>query len=161
MQRIAVGENRPQNPLQVLVNAIINAGPREDSTRIGRAGTVRRQSVDVSPLRRVNYAIALLTQGAREASFRNIKSISECLADELINAANVRAMLRPTSCSLVAGLVQLARNQEEGRAGARCQVEPIRPWLCCFALVAQNQAPPPRARFQQHMRSSQTGRYQF
>merc|ERR1711894_603170 len=33
-----------------LVNAIINSGPREDSTRIGRAGTVRRQAVDVSPL---------------------------------------------------------------------------------------------------------------
>lgn len=43
-----------QNPLQILVNAIINSGPREDSTRIGRAGTVRRQAVDVSPLRRVN-----------------------------------------------------------------------------------------------------------
>lgn len=46
-----------QNPLQVLVNAIINSGPREDSTRIGRAGTVRRQAVDVSPLRRVNQVI--------------------------------------------------------------------------------------------------------
>ncbi|PSN33598.1 40S ribosomal protein S5a [Blattella germanica] len=43
-----------ENPLQVLVSAIINSGPREDSTRIGRAGTVRRQAVDVSPLRRVN-----------------------------------------------------------------------------------------------------------
>ncbi len=78
-----------QNPLQVLVNAIINSGPREDSTRIGRAGTVRRQAVDVSPLRRVNQAIWLLCTGAREASFRNIKSIAECLADELINAAKV------------------------------------------------------------------------
>ncbi|UYV72192.1 RPS5 [Cordylochernes scorpioides] len=76
-----------ENPLQVLVNAIINGGPREDSTRIGRAGTVRRQAVDVSPLRRVNQALWLLTTGAREASFRNIKTISECLADELINAA--------------------------------------------------------------------------
>merc|ERR1739838_748104 len=75
-----------ENPLQVLVNAIINSGPREDSTRIGRAGTVRRQSVDVSPLRRVNQAIWLLCTGAREASFRNIKSIAECLADELNNA---------------------------------------------------------------------------
>ena len=27
--------------------------------------------------------------GAREAAFRNIKSIAECLADELINAAKV------------------------------------------------------------------------
>merc|ERR1719334_2221357 len=49
-----------ENPLQVVVNAIINSGPREDSTRIGRAGTVRRQAVDVSPLRRVNQAIWLL-----------------------------------------------------------------------------------------------------
>lgn len=78
-----------QNPLQVLVNAVINSGPREDSTRIGRAGTVRRQAVDVSPLRRVNQAIWLLCTGAREAAFRNIKTIAECLADELINAAKV------------------------------------------------------------------------
>merc|ERR1712219_106447 len=76
-----------ENPVQILLQAIINSGPREDSTRIGRAGTVRRQAVDVSPLRRVNQAIWLLCTGAREASFRNIKSIAECLADELINAA--------------------------------------------------------------------------
>uniref|UniRef100_A0A915J179 Ribosomal protein S7 domain-containing protein n=1 Tax=Romanomermis culicivorax TaxID=13658 RepID=A0A915J179_ROMCU len=76
-----------ENPVQILVNAIINSGPREDSTRIGRAGTVRRQAVDVSPLRRVNQAIWLLCTGAREAAFRNVKTIAECLADELINAA--------------------------------------------------------------------------
>jgi len=76
-----------QNPVQVVVDAIINAGPREDATRIGSAGVVRRQAVDLSPLRRVNQAIYLITTGAREASFRNVKTISECLADELINAA--------------------------------------------------------------------------
>ncbi|ORX91943.1 ribosomal protein S7 [Neocallimastix californiae] len=76
-----------QNPIQVLLDAITNTGPREDSTRIGSSGTVRRQAVDVSPLRRVNQAIWLLTTGAREASFRNIKTIAECLAEELINAA--------------------------------------------------------------------------
>ena len=54
-----------QNPIQVLVDAIVNTGPREDSTRIGSQGTVRRQAVDVSPLRRVNQAIALLTIGVR------------------------------------------------------------------------------------------------
>ena len=52
-----------QNPIQVLVDAIVNTGPREDSTRIGSQGTVRRQAVDVSPLRRVNQAISLLTTG--------------------------------------------------------------------------------------------------
>ncbi|ORZ33376.1 hypothetical protein BCR44DRAFT_79780 [Catenaria anguillulae PL171] len=75
------------NPLQILVDAVVNTGPREDSTRIGSQGTVRRQAVDVSPLRRVNQAIALLTTGTREAAFRNVKTIAECLADELINAA--------------------------------------------------------------------------
>ncbi|KAH8421526.1 hypothetical protein KR009_011060 [Drosophila setifemur] len=78
---------RLKRKLAILVSAIINSGPREDSTRIGRAGTVRRQAVDVSPLRRVNQAIWLLCTGAREAAFRNIKTIAECLADELINAA--------------------------------------------------------------------------
>ncbi|KAI5480369.1 40S ribosomal protein S5-1 [Pseudohyphozyma bogoriensis] len=76
-----------QNPIQVLVDAVVNTGPREDSTRIGSQGTVRRQAVDVSPLRRVNQSIALITIGVRESSFRNVKSIAECLADELINAA--------------------------------------------------------------------------
>ena len=76
-----------QNPIQVIVDAIINAGPREDATRIGSAGVVRRQAVDISPLRRVNQAIFLLTTGAREAAFRNTKTCAECLADELINAA--------------------------------------------------------------------------
>jgi len=76
-----------QNPIQVLVDAIINSGPREDSTRVGGAGVVRRQAVDMSPFRRVNYAIYLLASGAREATFRNLKSAAECLADEIINAA--------------------------------------------------------------------------
>jgi len=75
------------NPVQVLVDAIQNSGPREDSTRVGSAGVVRRQAVDVSPFRRVNQAIYLMTTGARESSFRNIKTIAECLADEIINAS--------------------------------------------------------------------------
>jgi small subunit ribosomal protein S5e len=76
-----------QNPIQVMVNAIINSGPREDSTRVGSAGVVRRQAVDMSPFRRVNQALYLISQGAREAAFRNIKTIAKCLADEIINAA--------------------------------------------------------------------------
>ena len=76
-----------QNPIQVLVNAIINSGPREDSTRVGSAGVVRRQAVDMSPFRRVNQALYLISSGAREAAFRNIKTVAECLADEIINAA--------------------------------------------------------------------------
>ena len=76
-----------ENPLQILIDAISNGGAREDSTRIGSGGVVRRQAVDVSPLRRVNQAIYLITRGSRESSFRNIKSLSEILADEIIAAS--------------------------------------------------------------------------
>merc|ERR1712124_214495 len=76
-----------ENPIQVIVDAVVNSGAREDSCRIGSAGVVRRQAIDVSPLRRVNMAIWLLTTGAREAAFRNIKTIAECLAEEFVNAA--------------------------------------------------------------------------
>merc|ERR1712216_814273 len=46
-----------ENPIQVIVDAVVNSGPREDSCRIGSAGVVRRQAIDASPLRRVNQAI--------------------------------------------------------------------------------------------------------
>merc|ERR1712010_439770 len=52
-----------ENPIQVIVDAVVNSGAREDSCRIGSAGVVRRQAIDVSPLRRVNQAIHLLTTG--------------------------------------------------------------------------------------------------
>eukprot|EP00918_Siedleckia_nematoides_P098203 GHVU01215000.1.p1 GENE.GHVU01215000.1~~GHVU01215000.1.p1 ORF type:complete len:206 (+),score=19.55 GHVU01215000.1:54-671(+) len=76
-----------KNPIQVLIDAVKNGGPREDSTRIGSAGVVRRQAVDVSPMRRVNQAIYLICTGARNCAFRNIKTIAECLADEIINCS--------------------------------------------------------------------------
>ena len=76
-----------ENPLQILIDAIANGGAREDSTRIGTGGVVRRQAVDVSPLRRVNQAMYLITQGCRTSAFRNIKSMSEILADEIIAAS--------------------------------------------------------------------------
>merc|ERR1712054_228217 len=66
---------------------IIHLLTGENSTRIGSGGTVRRQAVDVSPLRRVNQAIYLMCKGSRDSAFRSHKSMSECLADEIIAAS--------------------------------------------------------------------------
>ena len=74
-----------RNPLEVFVNAVLAAGPREDSTRIGSGGVVRKQAVDVSPMRRVNQAIYLMSNGARDKAHKTMKSIAECLADEIVN----------------------------------------------------------------------------
>ncbi|MCC6042724.1 MAG: 30S ribosomal protein S7 [Candidatus Verstraetearchaeota archaeon] len=76
-----------RNPIQVLVEAIERASPREETTRIAYGGIVYHQSVDVSPQRRVDLALRWLTEGARLASFGNPKTIDECLADEIIAAA--------------------------------------------------------------------------
>ncbi len=78
-----------KNPLETILKAISNAGPREDSTRIGSGGAVKKAAVDVSPLRRINLGIYFITNGARDASFRNMRNIAECLADEFIACAAV------------------------------------------------------------------------
>lgn len=57
------------------------------SARLGCLGSIADPPFSCLPLFFVQ-AIYLLTTGARNTAFRNIKSIAECLADELINAAN-------------------------------------------------------------------------
>jgi len=76
-----------QNPVQVLVWAIENASPREETTRVVYGGILYHISVDVSPQRRVDLALRLIAEGARMAAFNNPKPIEECLADEIIAAA--------------------------------------------------------------------------
>jgi len=76
-----------RNPLDVLVRAIENSAPCEDTTRVGYGGIVYHKAVDIAPQRRVDLALRLLTDGARRAAFGNPKTIEECLADEIISAA--------------------------------------------------------------------------
>ena len=64
----------------------------------------------------MNQAIWLLCTGARESAFRSIKSISECLADELINAAKVFAVVYLIAMFniFLLGLFQFICYQKEG-----------------------------------------------
>jgi small subunit ribosomal protein S7 len=77
-----------ENPLQVLVRAIENVAPREETTRIVYGGIVYHVAVDVSPQRRVDLALRHIAEGAYACAFRSLKPIEECLADEIIAAAN-------------------------------------------------------------------------
>ncbi|MCD6511273.1 MAG: 30S ribosomal protein S7 [Thaumarchaeota archaeon] len=76
-----------ENPIQVLVRAIENAAPNEDTTRIIYGGVVYHLAVNISPVRRVDLALRFITEGAREAAFSSPKGIEEALADELILAS--------------------------------------------------------------------------
>jgi len=77
-----------RNPIEVLIRAIENSAPCEDITRIAYGGIVYYVSVDVSPQRRVDLALRHICDGARQAAMHSPKSIAECLAEELILAAN-------------------------------------------------------------------------
>jgi small subunit ribosomal protein S7 len=77
-----------RNPIGVLVRAVENSAPCEDTTRISYGGIVYHLSVDVSPQRRIDLALRHICEGARQAAMNNPRSIEECLAEELILAAN-------------------------------------------------------------------------
>jgi len=76
-----------ENPIQILVRAVENSAPCEDTTRISFGGIVYHMAVDIAPLRRVDSALRLLSEGARKTAFGNPRSLEECLAEELILAA--------------------------------------------------------------------------
>ena len=76
-----------QNPLKLLVNAVENAAPREEVTRLQFGGISVPRAVDSSPARRVGVAIRNLAQGAIQASRKSTKPIYSCLATEIGLAA--------------------------------------------------------------------------
>ncbi|HOB07161.1 MAG TPA: 30S ribosomal protein S7 [Methanoculleus sp.] len=77
-----------KNPVQVLVDAVANAGPREETVRLKYGGINVPKSVDTAPQRRVDTALRFITDGVYQASHKKKKSVSEALAEELIAAAN-------------------------------------------------------------------------
>lgn len=84
----AIEKKTQKNPMQILVDALINSAPREDTTRIKYGGIAYHQSVDISPQRRLDVALRFITVGAAKGAFRTKKSIAQSLADEIIAAAN-------------------------------------------------------------------------
>ena len=77
-----------KNPIEILVRAVENSALCEDTTRISYGGVVYHMAVDVAPQRRVDLALRFISEGARKTTFGNPRSYEECLADELILAAN-------------------------------------------------------------------------
>ncbi|MEM2126913.1 MAG: 30S ribosomal protein S7 [Candidatus Bathyarchaeia archaeon] len=77
-----------RNPIEVLVRAIENAAPNEDTTRISYGGVVYRLAVDISPQRRIDLALRYIIQGAKATAFSNRKTLDEVLAEQIIGAAN-------------------------------------------------------------------------
>jgi len=82
-----IDKKTKSNPMQVLINAIENAAPKEETTRLRFGGISVPKAVDVAPQRRLDVAIRNICLGAVNASHKNKKSIEACLADEIVKAS--------------------------------------------------------------------------
>lgn len=76
------------NPVQILVNAIENASPRDEVTIIEYGGARYPQAVDVSPIRRVNLALKWMVHGSGDKAFGKKKKFFQALSEEIIMAAD-------------------------------------------------------------------------
>jgi small subunit ribosomal protein S7 len=76
-----------KNPVQVLVEAVANTGPREETVRLKYGGINVPKSVDTAPLRRVNTALYFISEAVNKAAHKSKRPVAACLADELIAAS--------------------------------------------------------------------------
>ncbi|WP_136687258.1 30S ribosomal protein S7 [Halorhabdus amylolytica] len=83
-----VHERTDENPIQVLVRAIENSAPREETVRLKYGGISVPKAVDISPQRRVDQALKFLAEGVYNDSFKTPTDAEEALAGQLIGAAN-------------------------------------------------------------------------
>lgn len=82
-----IEEETGENPVEILVKAIENSAPIEETTRVKRGGIARHEPVDTAPKRRVDFALRNIGKSVAMSSFKSPKSTSEALKEELILAS--------------------------------------------------------------------------
>lgn len=82
-----IDKKTKSNPVQVLVDALQYAAPKEETTRLRFGGIHVPKAVDIAPQRRLDIALRNICTGAVNATYKNKKTIDSCLADELMKAA--------------------------------------------------------------------------
>ena len=75
------------NPLQTLIDAVVNSAPCEGITRIRFGANSQPKAAEVSPSRRVDVAIRNLTTGATGATIKSKRSLTQCIVNEVMKAA--------------------------------------------------------------------------
>jgi small subunit ribosomal protein S7 len=83
-----IHDQTDENPVQILVEAVENSAPREETVRLKYGGISVPKAVDVSPQRRVDQALKFLAEGVYSDSFKTDTDAAQALARQLIGAAN-------------------------------------------------------------------------
>ncbi|WP_135827763.1 30S ribosomal protein S7 [Halorussus halobius] len=83
-----IHDRTDENPVQILVTAVENAAPREETVRLKYGGISVPKAVDVAPQRRVDQALKFIAEGVHSASFKTSTDAADALADQLVGAAD-------------------------------------------------------------------------
>jgi small subunit ribosomal protein S7 len=92
-----IHERTEENPVQILVRAVENAAPREETVRLKYGGISVPKAVDVAPQRRVDQSLKFIAEGVHKASFKSPTSAADALANQLIAAADYDVQAYPIS----------------------------------------------------------------
>ena len=76
-----------QNPLQKFIDAIVEAAPCEETTRIKLGAVSQPKAVDSSPSRRLDVALRNLAVGCTSATAKSRRTLTEGIVAELSKAA--------------------------------------------------------------------------
>jgi small subunit ribosomal protein S7 len=82
-----INQKTKKNPIQVFVEALEVAAPKEEVTRLKYGGISVPKAVDVAASRRLDVALRNICKGATATSRKNKKRLEMCLADEILKAA--------------------------------------------------------------------------
>lgn len=82
-----INRKTKKNPIAVLITAIENSSPREETTTISYGGAKYHQAVDIAPQRRIDVALKNITLGASARAFKSKTSYAQALSEEIIAAS--------------------------------------------------------------------------
>ncbi|MBT4059427.1 MAG: 30S ribosomal protein S7 [Euryarchaeota archaeon] len=83
-----IADRDDTNPLQTFVDAVANAAPMEEITRIKFGAVSQPKAVDSAPSRRIDVALRHLATGSTQATRKSTKTLSQGIVTEISKAAN-------------------------------------------------------------------------
>ncbi len=82
-----INQKSGENPLQKFIDAITEAAPCEETTRVRIGAVSQPKAVDSSPSRRLDIALRNLAIGSASATIKSKKSLTEGIISEISKAA--------------------------------------------------------------------------
>ena len=108
---LGIIENKTKkNPVEVFVKAVENGAPREETLTIEYGGARYPKAVEMSPQRRIDHVIKLLSQNTYQRAFGGKKSAASALADEIMMASE----MNPQSV-LISKKLEMERQADSSR----------------------------------------------